>query len=392
MTDGVVVKVSFLTFQGMLGQTSHHPKWAVAYKYPAERATTKLLAIEVQIGRTGAITPVATLEPVHISGTMVSHASLHNFDEIKRLDVRVGDTVVLEKAGEIIPKVIRVVESDRIPDDWPIPYIPPTICPVCGGTLMKENEEVTLRCTNRSCPGILKERIRHFASRDAFDIDGLGPAIIDALFETGMVTNVADLFYLRPQDIAKLPGMAIKSGMKLRQAIDAKRTISFERFIYALGIRHTGRHASKIIASHVNNVSTFIMPGYWQRVVDGIESIEGLGVDIAQRICQFFRFPENVQIVTDLLEAGVQIQYLNKDSGKQEGVFSGKNVVLTGTLESMKRADAKAKIEAAGGVVSSSVSKKTDLVIVGDSPGSKFSKAQQLGIKVITEDEFLTMI
>ena len=414
-TDGVVVKVNSLELQRQLGQTSKHPRWAIAYKFPAEQARTKVLAIEVQIGRTGAATPVAHLEPVLLSGTTVKRASLHNEDEVKRKDVRVGDTVILEKAGEIIPQVVNVVTSERTGEE--VPFEMPKNCPVCGSPLVKPEGEVVIRCVNSSCPAVLKESIRHFASRGGLDIDGLGPALIDLLVERGMVKSFADLFRLKKEDLAALPRMAEKSASNLVEAIDRSKRVPFDRFIYALGIRHVGAVAARALASAFPNVMDLIGaslealssvplkcsncqrlirhlkgPDFVRtNIMTRIQTIDGIGETIAASVVQFFSVPENVGVIEKMMDAGLDIIY-PRQQVSSESPLSDKRFVLTGTLSSMTRDEAKAKIENLGGRVVSSVSSKTDYVVAGESPGSKLDKAKELGVSVLGESEFLSLI
>ena len=414
-TDGVVVKVNRLDYQKRLGQTSKHPKWAIAFKFPAEQATTKVLSIDVQVGRTGAVTPVATFAPVHLSGTTVKRASLHNADEIGRKDIRVGDTVVLEKAGEIIPQVVSVIKSERTGDERPFQM--PEHCPVCGSRLVRPEGEVVVRCVNSSCPAVLKESIRHFASRAGFDIDGLGPALIEMLVDRGIVKNYADLFRLRKEELASLPRMGEKSADNLVAAIERSKKVPFNRFIYALGIRHVGAFAARALAANFSSIEGLIAaaqercvppqtelgvltesdkpaPG-GPRPVEGtsdmFEAIDGIGAIVGASVAQYFCLPSNVNVIDDLLDAGVEIIYPEKKIAPDEALL-GKRFVLTGTLKSMRRDEVKAKIESLGGRVTSSVTGQTDYVVVGESPGSKLDKARRLGVSILGEAEFLELI
>ncbi len=404
-TDGLVVKVNRLDYQQRLGQTSKHPRWAIAFKFPAEQATTKVLAIDVQVGRTGAVTPVATFEPVQLSGTTVKRASLHNADEVRRKDIRVGDTVVLEKAGEIIPQVVNVIESARTGREKPFEM--PTECPVCDSPLVRPEGEVVIRCVNSSCPAVLKESIRHFGSRAGFEIDGMGPALIDMLVDRGMVRDFADIFKLKRDELAALPRMAEKSADNLLAAIEKSKEVPFDRFIYALGIRHVGAFAAKALARNLDSVRGLVAgdaPAEQRSLLmndeveeretglrDELTGIDGIGEIVARSIAQYFSLPGNVRVVEELLDAGVEIIYPAREAASASP-FSGKRFVITGTLESMRRDEAKAKIEALGGRVTSSVAKQTDYVIVGDSAGSKLDKARELGVGILTEDEFLALI
>jgi len=414
-TDGVVVKVNRLDYQERLGQTSKHPRWAIAFKFPAEQATTKVLSIDVQVGRTGAVTPVATFAPVQLSGTTVKRASLHNADEIGRKDIRVGDTVVLEKAGEIIPQVVSVIKSERTDDEKP--FRMPENCPVCGSRLVRPEGEVVIRCVNSSCPAVLKESIRHFASRAGLDIDGMGPALIDMLVDRGMVKNYADIFKLNKEVLAALPRMAEKSADNLLAAIEKSKEVPFNRFIYALGIRHVGAFAARALAANFSSVKDLIataqergIPPQTELEVlvkddkrapkrrrpvepsgEMLEAIDGIGEIVASSVAQYFCLPSNVRVIEDLLDEGVKIIYPERKIASEEALL-GKRFVLTGTLKSMRRDEAKARVESLGGRVTSSVTKQTDYVIVGASPGSKLDKARRLGVHILTEAEFLELI
>ena len=414
-TDGVVVKVNRLDYQERLGQTSKHPRWAIAFKFPAEQATTEVLSIDVQVGRTGAVTPVATFAPVQLTGTTVKRASLHNADEIGRKDIRVGDTVVLEKAGEIIPQVVSVIKSERTGDKRP--YRMPENCPVCGSRLVRPEGEVVIRCVNSSCPAVLKESIRHFASRAGLDIDGLGPALIEMLVDRGMVKNFAELFRLKKEEAVSLPRMAEKSADNLLAAIERSKKVPFNRFIYALGIRHVGAFAARALATNFSSVKDLIVAAQERGIPpqtelgvlveddklapkrrgpvepsgETLEAIDGIGEIVASSVAQYFCLPSNVHVIEDLLDAGVEIIYPERKYASGEALL-GKRFVLTGTLESMRRDEAKAKIESSGGRVTSSVTKQTDYVIVGASPGSKLDKARRLGVHVLTEAELLELI
>ena len=350
-TDGVVVKVNRLDYQQRLGQTSKHPRWAIAYKFPAEQATTKVLSIDVQVGRTGAVTPVATFEPVQLSGTTVKRASLHNFDEVRRKDVRVGDTVLLEKAGEIIPQVVNVIKSERTGEE--MPFEAPTECPVCGSSLVKPEGEVVTRCVNSACPAVLKESIAHFASRAGFEIDGMGPALIDMLVDRGLAKNYADLFKLKKENLVELPRMAEKSADNLLAAIEKSKKVRFDRLIYALGIRHVGAFAARALAQRFGTMDELLSgksasaTGLLTSEQTALSEIDGIGEIVAASIVQYFSVPGNVDVIEELFDAGVEIIYPEKKAASASP-FSGKRFVLTGTLNSMNREEAKERIESLG--------------------------------------------
>jgi len=383
-TDGVVVKVNRLDYQRALGQTTKNPRWAIAFKFPAEQATTKLLAIEVQVGRTGAVTPVAHLEPVRLSGTTVKRATLHNEDEIRRKDIRIGDIVLLEKAGEIIPQVVKPITARRTGEEKV--FHMPKNCPVCGSKLVRPQGEAIRRCVNSACPAQVKERIMHFASRAGLEIDGLGPALVDMLVDRGMVRSFADLFRLDQEQLARLPRMAEKSASNLVAAIEKSKKVPFDRFIYALGIRHVGAYVARVLAENFGSIDELI-----SAKAEQLAAIHGIGEVVAKSIEEYFSVEENVTAVRELLAEGVQLQYPARRP-EAPSPIAGKRFVLTGTLSSMKREEAKKRIEALGGRVTSSVTKQTDYVVVGEQPGSKLAKAEKLGITTLSESEFLELL
>jgi DNA ligase (NAD+) len=382
-TDGMVIKVNDLGDREVLGVTSKSPRWMIAYKFPAERALTKLEDIIVQVGRTGAITPVAVLKPVHLSGTTVSRATLHNFDEIERLGVMIGDMVYVEKSGEIIPKILGVAKEKRTGREKK--FAVPIKCPVCGSRLVKAQEEVAVRCENVSCRAQIKESILHFASRDAMDIEGMGEAIVDQLVEKGMVKDYGDIYSLKFEDVEELERMAAKSAENLMNAIDESKGRDLNRLIYALGIKHVGERAAWILAEYFNSVEKVASAD-----VDELTGIREVGPVMAQSIYRFFQNRENLKMLKKLKDAGVRVTR-SKSKTEPEGAFSGKTVVLTGTLKSFTRSEAEELIRRLGGRPSSSVSKDTDLVVAGEEPGSKLDKAKALGVRVIDENEFRKM-
>ena len=375
--DGLVIKVNSLDFQRKLGATSKFPRWAVAYKYEAEKAKTIVENIICQVGRTGAVTPVAILKPILISGSTVSRATLHNEDEIKRKDIRVGDTVVIEKAGEIIPKVIEVIKSTNTKRG--APFKMPAQCSECNGFLSRLEEEAVLRCINYDCPARIKERLLHFASRNAMDIDHFGPAIIEQLVDKGWVKNFSDLYTLETQIVAQLERMAEKSAQNLIESIEKSKSAGLARLLYALGIRHVGQRVAATLARHFHS-----MPNLQDATKEELEFVMEIGETVAESLKDFFKQQSNQKEIIRLRELGVGMAIKGKTVGEK---LSGKQFVLTGSLEFFTRHKAKEKIAALGGRVTSSVSKKTDYVVVGADPGSKAEKAKKIGIEIISENK-----
>ena len=386
-TDGVVVKVDNLTERETLGFTSKYPRWAIAYKFAAERALTKLTAIDIQVGRTGALTPTARLEPVFLAGTTVSNATLHNEDEIRRKDIRVGDMVWIEKGGEIIPKVVEV-DLDLRPEDS-IPYKMPENCPVCGAAAVREEGEVVRRCINTSCPAQIKQRLQHFASRGALDIEGLGPAIVEQFLENGLVTTVADLYTIDPEKVASLEKMGKKSASNLISALEKSKSQPPERLLHALGIRHVGTGAAELLIGRFGGIDKLATAD-----IEEIEQVEGIGPVVARSVHDYFRDEHNLELLARLKEYGLKMESDTplETAIPADGPFAGKTVVLTGTLATMTREEATAKLKAAGAKVTSSVSKKTDYVIAGAEAGSKLDKAEKLGVAVLGEEDMLRML
>jgi len=384
--DGVVVKVDSFDQQGRLGTTAKNPRWAIAYKFAASQATTVLRDIALQVGRTGAVTPVAVLDPVRLAGSTISRATLHNEDEIRRKDIRIGDTVILEKGGDVIPKVVGVVREKRSPDS--VPYVFPDRCPVCGSPLHREAGEVAVRCENLRCPAQLRRRIQHFASRRAMDIEGLGEAIVDQLVDEGLVKDYADLYYLKAEDLIPLERMAEKSATNLITAIQNSKKAPLDRLIFAIGIRHVGTNVARVLAREFRSMDRLSRAS-----LEELESIEEIGPTIAASVVRFFAEEENRRVIEKLRRAGLRFA-LEEEEFKPAGPspFEGKTVVLTGSLSRYTRDEAGELIRRLGGKVTSSVSKKTDLVIVGESPGSKYEKALQLGLATATEEEFIKML
>ena len=374
--DGVVIKVNDLASQEELGFTVKAPKWAVAYKFPAEEKEAKLLSVDWTVGRTGVVTPTANLTPVQLAGTTVSRATLHNVDYIAEKDIRKDDTVIVYKAGDIIPAVLRVVESKRISEEKL--YIP-TNCPSCNSGLLHFEDEVALRCINPRCPAQIMEGLIHFASRDAMNITGLGPSIVEKLFTANLVKDVADIYRLQEEDFLLLEGVKEKSASKLYQAIQASKENSAEKLLFGLGIRHVGSKASQLLLQHFHSIENLA-----QADPEEVASIESLGGVIAKSLQTYFATEGSEILLRELKEAGVNLDYKGQ-TVVADAALSGLTVVLTGKLERLKRSEAKSKLESLGAKVTGSVSKKTDLVVAGADAGSKLQKAQELGIEVRDE-------
>ena len=376
--DGMVIKVDSLQLQQQLGATTRSPRWAIAYKFAALQETTVLKNIEVQVGRTGALTPVAHLAPVNVGGVTVSRATLHNEDEIEKKDIRIGDTVLVQRAGDVIPEVVKVISSKRSGAEKK--FIMPDACPVCGSPVVRTEGEAAIRCINASCSAQVKERIKHFASKAAFDIDGLGDKLVDQLVEKQMVSSYAGLFKLDAESLAALDRMGAKSAENLMNAIESSKQISFARFLYALGIRHVGEHIAVLLAGQFDSLEQLTNCSEAQ-----LTAIEGVGPVVAKSIATFFRQTKNLATVHRILNSGVQILF---ETPAKTDDLAGKTFVLTGALETMTRRQAKEMVEAAGGKVSSAVSRNTNFVVVGESPGSKLAKARELGVAVLDEAGF----
>ncbi|MBC2242204.1 NAD-dependent DNA ligase LigA [Listeria booriae] len=383
--DGIVIKVDSLEQQATLGFTAKSPRWSIAYKFPAEEVATKLLDIELNIGRTGVVTPTAVLEPVRVAGTTVGRASLHNEDLIHERDIRIGDTVLIKKAGDIIPEVIRVVEEDRTEAQQP--YQMPTHCPTCESELVRLEGEVALRCINPKCPAQLKEGLIHFVSRTAMNIDGLGEKVVVQLFEQKLITDVADLFFLSGEKLVELERMGEKSVQNLLASIDKSRSNSLERLLFGLGIRHVGAKAAKVLAQHFET-----MDALRKADQEALIEVPDIGEKMADSIVAYFENEEVHDLLAKLEKAGVNMIYTGPklEAIPEEAlVFAGQKIVLTGKLEHMKREDAKALIESLGGNVTGSVSKNTAVVVAGSDAGSKLAKAEELGIPVWSEQKLM---
>jgi len=420
--DGIVVKVNSLAQQTELGATTKAPRWAISYKFPARQATSKIEDIIVQVGRTGALTPVAVLSPTPLSGTVISRATLHNEDEIRRKDIRIGDTVLIERAGDVIPAVVMVVREKRTGQEKEFQM--PDRCPVCGSDVFRPENEAVTRCTNPACPAQIKENLHHFASRNAMNIDGLGPSVIDQLVEKDLVKDAADLYFLKKGELAALERMGDKSAQNLIDAIENSKTNSLARFIFALGIRHVGVRAAEILAEHYSSIDALA-----EAKADELKGIHEIGPRIAESVAQFFqqgedrdmrfgrtptvfssirskdplfrspRFPTDSPRISPFSKmkgkfrlAGVRMSEEARERGSEGASLQGKTFVLTGSLQNMTRNEASEAIKEAGGRVASSVSKNTDYVVVGESPGSKYDRAKKLGITILTEEEFIRLI
>lgn len=386
-TDGVVVKLNDRTLWDQVGATAHSPRWAVAFKYPPEEADTVIEAIHFDVGRTGAVTPVAWLKPVKLAGTTVKRATLHNAEQIRRLDIRVGDTVVVRKAGEIIPEVLSVKTEKRPADS--VEFVYPTLCPVCSTPLERIGNEVVYRCPNAfGCPSQVRRRIEHWVGRDAMDVDGVGESLIDTLVSSGMVSQVSDLYRLTEAQLLTLPRLAKKSAQNILAAIAASKTRPLANLIFALGIRHVGTSGAELLAEKYQSLERLAAAS-----AEDIAGIEGVGPAISVGVVEFFHHPQTSKLIEELKEVGVSLEAVaTEDSAPLPQTLAGKSFVLTGTLEQMDRDTAEKAIKRRGGKVSGSVSKKTDYVLVGASPGSKLQKAQELGITIIDESQFRQLI
>jgi len=380
--DGAVIKVNLFEQRNMLGSTSKSPKWAIAYKYPAEQKQTKLLDIFVQVGRTGVLTPNAVLQPVRISGSTVSRATLHNIDNILAKDIRIGDNVIIQKAGEIIPEILQSIKDERTGNETIFEM--PKQCPVCSGEVIREQDESATRCINPACPAQILRNIIHFASRDAMNIDGLGPAIIEQLVNSNLIETGADLYYLQFSDLVGIERMAEKSAKNLLDAVEKSKNAGLDRVVFALGIRHVGSRTAKALAEHFGDIDSLS-----NAKIDDIIKIFDIGNTMAESIIKFFNNNKTVDIIHKLRFAGVDLSYT---SAVKDNRFTGKTFVLTGTLPTYKRDEAASIIENYGGKVSGSVSKNTSYVLAGEEAGSKLTKAEQLGVQIIDENEFNSMI
>ena len=378
--DGIVLKVDRLDLQARLGEISRSPRWALAFKFQPKQETTKIVDILVQVGRTGALTPVAVMEPVQVGGVEVSRATLHNQDEIDKKDVRIGDTVVIQRAGDVIPEVLEVVKAKRTGKEKK--FTMPSQCPVCGSEVIRE--EAIYRCIGLDCPAQLKGRIRHFSSKRAMDIEGLGAKLIDQLVDKGLVKDVADIYYVKKEVLIALERMADKSAQNIIDAIESSKEKPLSKFLYALGIRHVGEHISDVLAHRFPHLDDF-----FHLSEEELMEAEEVGPEVAASVMQFFGDRKNRESVERLKKAGVQVI---EPKAKEKGKFADKVFVFTGTLQTYGRDEARDVVESLGGKTASSISKKVDFVVVGEDPGSKFEKAKQLGIRILTEEAFRKMV
>ncbi len=380
--DGVVLKVDRIDLQRKLGEKSHSPRWAIAYKFPAHQETTRIKNIIVQVGRTGALTPVALLEPVQVGGVEVSRVTLHNQDEIERKDVRIGDTVLVQRAGEVIPKIVKVITSKRSGQERV--FRMPERCPVCGSKAFRSPDEAAHRCLGLSCPAQLKERIRHFASRGAMDIEGLGDKLVNQLVEKDLVKDFSDLYHLSREGLAALDRLAEKSAENILKALEVSKEVTLERFIYALGIRHVGEHIAKLIAKAFPDLQKLSSASE-----DELLRVDGIGPEVAKSVQDFFREEGNLKVIERLQRGGVKIIQKREEIADK---LAGLSFVFTGVLDDFTREEAQRAVEELGGRAASSVSKKTDYVIAGKEAGSKLDKAKKLGVKIVTESDFKRLI
>ena len=386
--DGMVIKVDDIKLQRLMGEKIKSPRWAIAYKFPAMQKTTTINDIIVQVGRTGTLTPVAILEPVNVGGVMVSRATLHNEDEIKRKDIRIGDKALVMRAGDVIPKIVKVIESDRKGNE--VVFEMPAYCPVCQSKIekIKLDKSHINKCVNASCQAQLKERIRHFVSKKAFDIDGLGKKIVDQLVDEGMIKSFADIFLLEKEKLASLDRMAEKSATNLVLSIEKSKKISLRRFIYALGIAHTGENAAKLISERFSTFTDIM-----ETSEEVLQKINGIGPETASAVCKFFSNLENKAIIENIIHSGVIITNDQPVIGNlSDNPFNNKRIVLTGTLQTMTRKEAKKQLEKLGAAITSSISLKTDFLIAGEKAGSKLKKAQNLGIEILDENRFINLL
>lgn len=379
--DGTVIKVNRLDYQAALGQVSRSPRWAIAYKFESHEEESIVKDITVGVGRTGALTPVAVLEPVNIGGVVVERATLHNEDEIKRKDIRIGDSVIVTRAGDVIPEVVRVLVEKRKGDEKIFEM--PDSCPVCGEHVVRPEGEAIRRCVNINCPAQIKGRIIHFASKRAMDIDGLGEKLVDQLVDKGIVRDVSDLYYLTKEQLSNLERMADKSAQNIIDAINSSKKRPFNRFIYALGIRHVGEHISGLLAERYKDIESLI-----ESKEEELMNINEIGPEVANSIVLFFQDEKNRKTIKRMIDAGVEIEYAMEGNRPLEGTV----FVFTGALKTMTRDEAKRMVESLGAKTSNSVGKKVDFVVAGEEAGSKLDKARQMGVKIIDEDEFLLMV
>ena len=382
--DGIVIKVNSVEQQKLLGNTAKFPRWAISFKFPARQATTQIKDIVVQVGRTGALTPVAVLEPVKLSGTTISRSTLHNEDELRRKDIRLGDFVLIERSGDVIPKVVRVIKEKRTGSETPFSF--PKECPVCHTAAFRSKDEAISRCINPSCPAKLKESLLHYSSRRAMNIETLGIALVNQLLKKKLIQTIPDLYTLKYEDLVDLERMGPKSSTNLLDEIERSKERDLPRLIYAMGIRFVGERTAQAIASFFSDLHSLI-----KATAEELVQLEDVGPKVAESIVFFFQQPENKLLIDKLNEAGVNY-FSQAEAVSEEGPLSGQTFVLTGKLAKLSREEARKEIEQRGGIVTSTVSRKTDYVIAGDDPGSKLEKAQNLGVRVLEERDFLALI
>ncbi len=380
--DGMVIKVNDIELQNRLGTKARSPRWAIAYKFEAAQSVTRIIDIILSVGRTGAVTPVAIMEPVRVGGVTIRRATLHNEDEIRRKDIRIGDWVIVRRAGDVIPEVVKPLKERRTGKEKP--FVMPKYCPVCGSPLVKKPGEAIYRCPNPECFPRLAKKIAHFVSKPAMDIEGLGPKVVEQLITAGIIRDIPDLYKIRKEDLLSLEGFAEKSAQNLLEAIERSKNTTLPRFIFALGIRHVGEVTAQVLAKHFKSLERLM-----NATVDELEAIPGIGPEVAKSIYQWFQDKKNQELIRSLLEAGITVEPMEAEKRLP---LEGKSFVFTGGLKSMKRSEAKKLVMSLGGEVQSTVGKNTDFVVVGENPGSKLKKARQLGIKTIGEDEFLEMV
>ena len=382
--DGIVIKVNATYQQKHLGKTSKFPRWAISFKFPARQGTTQVKNIRVQVGRTGALTPVAELKPIKISGITISRATLHNEEEIKRKDIRIGDTVLVERSGDVIPKIVSVMKEKRTGKEKKFEF--PSTCPVCHAAAFRPEGEAVSRCTNPSCPAKLKQSLLHFASRRAMNIEGLGESLVEQLLSSGLVKEIPDIYFLKPDELSSLERMGDKSSKNLLQEIIKSRQCGLGRLIFAMGIRHVGERTAHILASHFKSIDRLEKASK-----EELTSIPDIGPKVAESIVFTFKQPEHIELLRRLKQAGLRFDYEKEKTGAHN-ILKEKTFVLTGALENFSREEAIRVIESLGGKVTSSLSSKTDYLLVGESPGSKLSKAKELGTSILSEEEFLSLI
>ena len=381
--DGLVIKVNNKSYQSLLGSTSKSPRWSIAYKFPAEQGTTRVKNISIRVGRTGVLTPTAELEPIRLAGTTVTRATLHNEDIIREKDIRIGDFVVAQKAGDIIPEVVSVVKEKRTGDEQP--FVMPSVCPECGSEVVRLEGEAAARCTGGLvCPAQIREGLIHFVSRGAMDIEGLGPKVIEQLLKTGLIADAGDLYYLKKEQLVVLERMGELSSDNLLASIQDSKNRPLSRLVFALGIKNVGSRAAKLLAGEFRTLDSLA-----SAEVSQMETINEIGPKIAENVAAFFAEEHNLKVIQKLKAAGVN---MTETTSQEEGILTGKKFVLTGKLSGMTRTEAKEKIESLGGEVAGSVSKNTDYVVAGEDPGSKYDKAIALGIQILSEEEFIDLL